>query len=73
MTPEQNKTLGRVGKELQVAFPNFFGTIRFNMAKARDYSLSNIEQCVAVEYDGTLIKNLGTRISGEKHRNKGYG
>ncbi|KKK61135.1 hypothetical protein LCGC14_3017390, partial [marine sediment metagenome] len=68
MTTEQKKLLAETGKKLQKAFPDFFGFIRFNMAKPRDYTLANLEQCLALEYDGTLIKDLGNRMNSTKYR-----
>ena len=68
MTPEQRKLLAETGEKLQKAFPDFFGSIRFNMAKPRDYTSANLEHCVVLEYDGTLIKDLGNRMNSTKYR-----
>ena len=60
MRAEQKKELAYIGRQLSEVFPCFRGKIQFNM-QGRDFTMANLEQCLALEYSGEVIVDLGNR------------
>lgn len=61
MTQEQREAIANAWKILHLAFPDMHGSIRLNLTPDRDYANANLEQGVALEFDGGVIKNLSKR------------
>lgn len=49
MTSEQKKQVARIGKELKALFPDFYGSLRFNLNPTRNDVNVNIEQSMKLK------------------------
>ena len=46
-TPEQNKRLKEINKELQKMFPDFYGSVRFNLnPKVKKFNINIAENII---------------------------
>ncbi len=46
-TPEQDKSLKRINKELRDLFPDFYGSVRFNLnPKVKKFNINVVENII---------------------------
>jgi len=68
MNETQRSAIVETWQLLALAFPDMHGSIKFNFKPGRDYANANIEQGLALEFDGGIIKNMSNRISKQKKK-----
>ena len=57
MTPDQKKQVARIGEELKEIFPDFYGSIKFNLTPKRSGTNINLSSDINIEQSMKLNPN----------------
>lgn len=63
MTEQQKQNIAKAWKLIHDAFPDMHGFINFNLTPSRDYANVTVNESLALEFNGALIKNLNKRAN----------